>query len=299
MTGLDLLVIGDAMVDVTVKPSQGRRGGAYPSAILVSPGGLGNVAVAAAFSGARVGFVGKVGNDVLGQMYESDLRSNGILSFVRRCHLSTGICINFVHPGGERTMYTSRGANELLASRDVPDRLLRQTRMIFVSGFSMETANSATQIERICRRAKELGREVAVGGGAFNLIARRRERFCRLARDVADILILNEQEALTLTGKNAVAPALTALGGIVKFLVVTMGERGSALYRDGSSAHIPLSSPRRKAVDTTGAGDVFAGTLLAGLLAGEDPTESIRLAHLRAGQSVTHLGPRPPKVPQS
>lgn len=290
-------MIGDAMVDVTVKPPRSRTGGAYPSAILVSPGGLGNIAVAAALSGARVGFVSKVGNDVLGDMYESDLRSNGILSFVRRCGLptGTGICINFVHPSGERTMYTSRGANELLASQDVPDRLLRQTRMIFVSGFSMETANSATQIERICRRARASGSQVAVGGGAFNLIAGRRERFRRLASDNAGILILNEQEALALTGRNALKPALEALAAIVRFLVVTMGQRGSALYRDGSLTHIPSPSPRKKAVDTTGAGDVFAGTFLAGILRGKDPVESIRQAHLRAGLSVTHLGPRLPR----
>jgi len=292
---LDLLVIGDAMVDVTVKPPRNRPGGAYPSTILVSPGGLGNVAVAAALSGTRVGFVGKVGNDVVGDLYQSDLRSYGILSFVQRCDVPTGICINFVRPGGERTMYTSRGANELLASEDVPDRLLRQARMIFVSGFSMETANSATQIEGICSRAKDLGRQVAVGGGAYNLITRRRERFRRLAHDDAAILILNEQEALALTDRNAIAPALEALGDLVKFFVVTMGERGSALYQDGSLAQIPLPFPLRKAVDTTGAGDVFAGTLLAGILGGKAPIESIRLAHLRAGESVAHLGPRLPR----
>jgi len=297
VAGLDLLVVGDAMVDLTVKPPPSRKGGAYPSTIVVSPGGLGNVAAAAADCGARVGFAGRVGKDVLGEMYIRDLRSNGVRSFVRRSHLPTGICINFIHPGGERTMYTTRGANDLLVSRDVPDSLLRLTRMVFVSGFSMETAKSATEIEKVCNRAKARGSQVAVGGGAFNIITRRRERFRRMISSNADILVLNQKEALALSGKTAVRPALDALQALVGFLVVTLGRRGSILCRNGSVTRIPAPRSPGRAIDTTGAGDVFAGTLLAGLLLGKGAIESIRQAHIRAGKSVAHLGPRPPRWP--
>ncbi len=287
---LDLLVIGDAMIDITIKAPETQPGGAYPSEILVAPGGLANVAVSASLSGAKAGFLGMVGEDILGDFYESDLESQGIPSYLFRCGVPTGMCVNLVLPNGERTMYTTRGANDFLAAKDISEDVLCSCRMVYISGFSIENDRSAKEIEIIIRRAKLSERQVAIGGGAFNIIKRRRRRLSKLIARHADILILNQKEALSLTGMDELKPAIHCLKRIIDSFVVTMGRDGSIGFFQGSEIHAPAAPT--PVVDTTGAGDVFTGTFLAGILKGKTPAESMKLANQNAGESVSLLGPR-------
>jgi len=287
---LDILVVGDAMVDITVKPRGSEVGGANPSDILLKPGGLANVAVAASSEGAQTGFLGRVGNDIFGDFYEKDLSSRGVLGSLVRSRLPTGICVNFVGAGGERTMYTDLGANRLLASKDLDQKTLESTQIVFISGFSMECPETAREILEIARRSREAGRKVAVGGGASNLIRERPEVFSELVEDYCDYLILNESEATVMTDGGTLMTALDRIRGLCDFIVVTRGPDGSIAIVDGETSF--FESPRVKAVDTTGAGDVFAGVLLTGI-AGKIPLgKAMARAHLQASRSVTYFGPR-------
>ncbi len=297
MVNLDLLVIGDAMIDITIKAPETRPGGAYPSDISMFPGGLANVAVAAQALGARTGFLGRVGHDAFGDLYEADLALNGVHSHLIRCDLPTGVSVNLVAVGGERTMYTSLGANTLLESEDLTDELLGSCRMIFVSGFSMETAKSARETEAVCERTRACRRQIAVGGGAFNLISRRQPQFSRLVGNYADFLILNEEEALSLTMTHGLKAALAKLKDLVDFFVVTLGKAGSWAHFQGTLRR--FRAPKVEVKDTTGAGDVFTGALLAALLRGDQPEDAIKLAHQWASESVSFIGPRVKERSQS
>ncbi len=286
----DLLVIGDAMMDVTVKARAASLSGTCPSTILISPGGLGNVAVAAASCGAEAAFIGKVGYDAFGRIYESDLAARRIPALILGCRAPTGVCINLVCADGKRTMYTSRGANDFLMAEEIPEDLLASSKIVFLSGFSMETGRSARQMELLSKRAKECGRQLAVGGGAHNIIRMRRRRFCRLIRRYADILILNGDEAEALAGTSDKDEAFDLVRELADLVVVTLGPRGSIASRCGSVTRTPGMAGR--AVDTTGAGDAFTGAFLAGILQGLSLVETLRSSNERAARSVSHIGPR-------
>ena len=287
---IDLLVIGDAMVDITIRPTGIHPGGALPSQMAIAPGGLANVAVAARKAGVETGFLGRIGRDPFGDFYEQDLAKNEVVSYAKRSGLATGLCVNLISPGGERTMYTSRGANEMLTVQDLEDEILNTTRMIFVSGFAMETPASATVLEQICSMAKSMNKPIAIGGGAHNLIARRPRRFAQLVRDYADHLVLNEKEAAALTGHEEREMILRRLARMTDFFVMTQGSRGSHSYINGVHGENPC--PHVRPVDTTGSGDAFTGVLLAGILKGESPEEAIAAAHRVASLKARQLGPR-------
>ena len=286
---LDIMIIGDAMVDVTVRALESVPGGANPSEIMISPGGLANIAVVAKGEGAKTGFLGRIGNDPFGDYYEEDLTSNGIVSLLLRSHLPTGICVNFISADGERTMYTSLGANSLLTSADLDEDVLGSAEMIFVSGFSMETADTAAEIMKIARRSKTMGKRVAVGGGASNLILKRPESFRRLVAECADYLLMNEEEAVAITGDTP-ERALEELASDCDYVIVTGGSRGSMAMIEGEMLH--FKAPEVKPVDSTGAGDVFAGVVLAGIQGNRHRDEYIPRAHELASESVRNLGPR-------
>jgi sugar/nucleoside kinase (ribokinase family) len=287
---LAILFVGDAMVDVTVRTHESEPGGANPSDILISPGGLANIAVVARKEGTRTGLLGRVGRDPFGDFYEEDLISNGIESLLVRSDLPTGICINFVSPDSERTMYTSQGANSLLASTDLGDDVLKSTDMVFVSGFSMETAETAREITAIAQRGRRKGKKVAVGGGASNLISRRPDAFRRLVYEYADYLLLNEDEASALVGREWTVNGVKALEPLCDFVIVTRGSNGSTALVDGEIRD--FATPKIEAMDTTGAGDVFAGVVLAGMHRKTPWYEIIPRAHVLASESAGNIGPR-------
>jgi sugar/nucleoside kinase (ribokinase family) len=278
------------MIDVTLRPPSLGGGGAIPSRISISPGGLANVAIAARAMGVKTGFLGRVGRDAFGEAYMADLSAHGIDAHLIRSELPTGICVNFVTPDGERTMYTSQGANSLLTPEDLRDEDLSGTEMIFVSGFAMETESGANTIEEMCRRARKLAVKVAIGGGAHNLIALRLASFRRIVKAYSDILILNLDEAQALTGLGTEDEISGRLGRSVDLVVVTRGAEGSFGCLKGEAFRYP--APESTVVDTTGAGDIFAGTLLGLLLKRKPVKRAIPLAHRAASASVQTPGPR-------
>jgi len=286
----DLIVVGDAMVDVTVKAPEGKPGGAYSSEILVSPGGLANVAAAARLSGARTGFFGAIGRDCFGDLYETDLEGYGVKSFLSRCDAPTGLCVNLVSPLGERTMYTNRGANDCLSINQAPPGLWGDCGMVFLSAFSLESHRAGRTICKIARKAKASRTQIALGGGSFNLLQDHRLSFSKLAACYADQLILNRAEALAIADSVDLDSAVDVLKGLVDVLIITLGKGGSLGFFGGRAAKVPAIPA--EPLDTTGAGDVFAGAFLGSILKGEEPERSMRQAAQLASQSVSVLGPR-------
>ncbi len=285
----DLLVIGDAMIDISVKPPRHRVGGAWASDILVSPGGLGNVAVSASSCGAITGFAGAVGNDAFGERYRMNLESNNVRTHLKISSSGTGLCVNLVWPDGERTMYTRRGANDDFRAHDLTEDTLQEYKMIFLSGFSLETGRSSSQIMEVTRKAREIGIRIALSGGAYNIIEQEMARFRELAR-LSEILILNDKEAAAFTGECELSKEIELLGRTTDTAVITTGPRGCIASLDGNTRE--FLTQETPVVDSTGAGDTFAGTFLGHLLRGEQASEAIKRALDAASQSVGHLGPR-------
>lgn len=289
---VDVVVVGSANADLVVevdrRPGPGET--VLGSDTTVLPGGKGaNLAVAAARSGAATALLGAVGRDGYGELLRASLESAGVRTdLVRTADRPTGIAYITVTSDGENSIVVSPGANTAVTPDDVcaAGEVIRTARVLAAS---LEVP--LPTVAQAVRLAAEAGVRPVL-----NL-----SPVAELDTDVLaalDPLVVNEHEAGWLVGRSGeqvaadpepVAEQLLALGpGSV---VVTLGERG-ALVADRSGA-VLVPAPRVQPVDTTGAGDAFAGALAARLAAGEDLVAAARFAVRSAAISVTRQGAQP------
>ncbi|MEO6351294.1 MAG: ribokinase [Candidatus Limnocylindrales bacterium] len=282
------MVVGSVNIDLVVRlaklPAAGETvtGGNFAQ----HHGGKGaNQAVAAARVGAHVLFVGAVGNDEFGRAAVEELRREGIdtSGVATMDGVATGVALIVVGESGENQIAVSSGANALIGA-DAVDRTFKDhgggTGDVYLSNF--EVADDA--IVAGAQAAAERGMTVVINPAP----ARELPSGLIAARP---ILVPNEGEAQQLTGETdpyAAARILAARTGAP--VVVTLGEQGAIAVSGGDSERI--SAPLIEAVDTTGAGDAFAGALAAELSAGRALVEAVRFAVVAASLSVRVAGAR-------
>ncbi|AUI62636.1 ribokinase [Amycolatopsis sp. BJA-103] len=273
-----VLVIGSANADLVV-PVDRRPGGGETvlgGDTTLSPGGKGaNTAVAAARLGADVALLGAVGDDPYGELLKRSLAESGVnTASVRTSERPTGIAYITVTPDGENSILVSPGANSGLRPEDVD---LDGAEIVVLSlEIPLET------VEHAVAKAAEAGVRTLLNlSPAAELSAKTLQRL--------DVLLVNEHEAAFLLGGEADFPRLLDLGP--KAAVVTLGAKGAAVVTaDGVTE---VSSPKVEAVDTTGAGDAFAGALATALAKGEELADAARRAVKVAAITVTRQGAQP------
>jgi ribokinase len=266
-------VVGDAVLDVHVAPAQPLRpGGDVPATISLEPGGQGaNVAVRLARRGVAVRLVCGLGQDAAGRIVRDALVADDV-ELDDLGAPATGTVVALLDPRGERTMLSQR----------VPllDRLepvsLAAADWIVVSGYVL-LEDAAARVELGTGRTVVLGCSLADGVAAAWQAA--------AARLNPDLTVLNEDEAMALAGAMAPDDLSAALrerlGGLV---VVTSPDGATAMV---GSEPISVAAPRSEAaVDTTGAGDAFAATLLAELVGAPWPPDADRLRAALASASA-------------
>ncbi|GAB3704054.1 ribokinase [Amycolatopsis oliviviridis] len=273
-----VLVIGSANADLVV-PVDRRPGGGETvlgGDTILSPGGKGaNTAVAAARLGADVALLGAVGDDPYGDLLKRSLAESGVnTDSVRTSDRPTGIAYITVTPDGENSILVSPGANSALRPEDVD---LDGAEIVVLSlEIPLET------VERAVAKAVEKGVKTLLNlSPAAELSAKTLQGL--------DVLLVNEHEAAFLLGGEADFPKLLDLGP--KAAVVTLGAKGAAVVTADGVTKVP--SPKVEAVDTTGAGDAFAGALATALAKGEELADAARKAVKVAAITVTRQGAQP------
>ncbi|GHF10942.1 ribokinase [Amycolatopsis deserti] len=276
----DVLVVGSANADLVV-PAE-RRPGPGETVLggdtVVSPGGKGaNTAVAAARLGAGVALLGAVGEDPYGDLLLDSLRDAGVRTdLVRRVARPTGIAYITVTPDGENSILVSPGANTALEP-SVVDSALDGAKVVVAS---MEIPLAT--VERTVAAAAEKG--VCSLLNLSPVAAVSAETLAAL-----DVLLVNEHEAAWLLGDGVPPERLLDLGPSAA--VVTLGARGAlVLTGDGATE---VAAPKVTPVDTTGAGDGFAGALAAAIAEGKHLETAARRAAQVAAISVTRPGAQP------
>jgi ribokinase len=271
-----IVVFGSINVDVLVPvphlptPGETVLGGDH----VIAPGGKGgNQALAAARAGAAVTMIGAVGRDALAEIALSQLRRAGTyLSLVREVDRPTGCAIITVDPSGENQIAVASGANLLVASTQVPERLLDMKTVLLLQR-EVGTAENAAVIARANTRGARIVLSLAPAGPIEP---------ARL--DELDFLIANENEAARFSDD---LPGLARQ--LRQGLIVTRGAEGAvALLRDGSTISVPALSI--DPVDTTGAGDTFAGVFAAGLDRQLPVETALRRASAAAGLACLAVG---------
>ncbi|WP_432849011.1 ribokinase [Amycolatopsis sp. CA-161197] len=277
-----VLVVGSANADLVVPVDRRPAGGetVLGGDTVLSPGGKGaNTAVAAGRLGADVALLGAVGSDPYGALLRDSLAGAGVsTAFLRVVDRPTGIAYITVTPDGENSILVSPGANSALTPADITPEALAGAAVVVLS---LEVP--LPTVEHAVQRASDAGAKVLL-----NLSPAARLSPSTLA--AVDVLLVNEHEAAYLLGPADADPRkLLDLGP--RAAVVTLGAKGAAVVTPDGVTEVP--SPPVTAVDTTGAGDAFAGALAASLAEGTTLPDAARRAARVAALSVTRAGAQP------
>jgi sugar/nucleoside kinase (ribokinase family) len=293
---LEVLVVGDVMVDVIASMSVPlARNSDTPSKVVTSGGGSGaNVAAWLAALGVRTTFVGCVGDDALGRAGLVALSDSGIdvSRVVVDGSRPTGTCVVLVEPGGARSMLPDPGANDVLVPGDLIGSLFRPGRHLHLSGYTLLRDGSRDAGLVALTRALEVGMTVSVDPSSAALLdAVGAPTFLQWTQG-ASVLLPNVDEALALTRTSTVTQAAAELASSYAEVVVTLGEHG-ALWQSG---FITASAPAERGtevVDTTGAGDAFAAGFLASWLLHPEPETALASGNRLAARAIGKVGARP------
>jgi sugar/nucleoside kinase (ribokinase family) len=291
---LDVVVVGDVMVDVLAAMSGPlARGSDTRSRITTAGGGsAANVASWLAVQGIRTSYVGKVGDDALGRESVAGLTTRGVSAWVSTDpELTTGTCVVLVEPGGERSMLPDSGANTALTPDDLPHRLFRPGAHLHLSGYTLLNDRPRDAGLAALSLAQAADMTVSVDPSSVALVEEAGvARFLEWTRGV-DLLLANRDEALLLAGTRDVSSAASRLGDTYREVVVKLGRDG-ALWQQG---FIAASAPadRVDVADTTGAGDAFAAGFLASWLLHPEPETALAAGNRLAARAVATVGARP------
>lgn len=292
---LDVVVVGDVMVDVIATMSGPlARGSDTPSRVTTTGGGsAANVATWLAHQGAPTAYVGRVGDDALGRESVTALTDAGVHAWVSVDATSrTGTCVILVEPGGERSMLPDTGANATLLPADLPPTAFRPGGHLHLSGYTLLSTGSREAGLTALSLASAAGMTTSVDPSSAALLeAVGAARFLEWTRRV-DVLLANTDEARVLTGTASPYEAAGALGENYREVVVKLGPDG-ALWQQG---FITASAPAERGVevvDTTGAGDAFAAGFLAAWLMHPEPETALAAGNRLAARVVTQVGARP------
>ena len=289
-----VLVIGDVMLDVVVRPSAPIAPTSdTPSRVRVGRGGsAANVAVAlrAASPGSEVVFAGICGEDAAAQIVRSDLEGAGVLAQLTRVAGATGVVVSVVAQSGERSMMTDRGVNGRLLFEHVSSLLDESVSHVHISGYTVLDNDTRSLVSRLIAAATAVGASTSVDVCSVGPLREMGvEVFTRCAAG-STMLFANEEEALALSREDDVFAALEGLADQWREVVITRGANGAIARRDANAFEV--SARVIDVVDTTGAGDCATGTYLAHRLGGEDVATSLEHAMEAAAQVVRVLGSR-------
>ena len=254
-----------------------------------APGGANcNTMRAIALLGGRSGFIGKVGDDNLGEFYEEALLKAGVASYLIKTEGPSGACTVFISPDGERTMGTFLGPAPTISPDEITEDVLRGYDCIHIEGYLIVNEEL---VRETMKKAKRLGLKVALDLANYNIVNAYKGLLEEVIPQYVDILFANASEAEAFTGLPA-QEAVKALEKQVHVALVTLGKDGSLIGSEGKFYHVDAEGG--KPVDTTGAGDNFAAGFLYGQSVGASLVQSAQIGSMLSGYVIDVVGPQVP-----
>ncbi len=234
--------------------------------------------------GAPAGYIGKIGRDEMGDFFRREMERFHVTPHLIGSDVDTGIATTFISQDAERTFATYLGAAAMMTPDELDPKVFDQYDCIHVEGYLIFNHDL---ILKVCQIAKEKGLKISMDMASYNIIEANRDFVKMLLSDYVDIIFANEEEAKAFTGKEGVE-ALDVLAEYCPVAIVKVGKEGSFIKMNGEVTQVGVIPVN--AVDTTGAGDIYAAGFLYGLMNDYTPTKAGELAAYLAGRVIERVG---------
>ena len=256
-------------------------------------GSAANSIIALAQLGGNAHFDCRVANDITGQFFTDDLSQSGVHSKLDMKQTSLGVtgkCLVFVTPDADRTMNTFLGASAELDIRDIDHSAIAHSKFAYIEGYLVTAENSREAAIKVRHIAEDCQIKTALTLSDPNMVLYFRDGLQEMIGDGVDLLFANEDEANELAQSKDLNETITMLKKVSRTFAMTRGKQGAIVF-DGENL-LEIRSHPVTAVDTLGAGDMFAGTFMYALTQGMSFQQAGDLASLTSSRIVTQYGPR-------
>ena len=255
----------------------------------ISGGSVANSIVGLSHLGNKVGFIGKVSKDELGQKYEEGLKKEKVKYLYKKKEekIPTGSCLILITPDAERTMCTFLGTAGKIDDKDVKEEDVKNAEIIFLEGYLWDEGDPKKAFDKAIANSKR----VAMSLSDLFCVERHKKHFLELVRNKLDIVFANEKEILSLIDSKKFSEAISFSKEIKKNIVITRGEKGAISINADEVEEISAQS-NLKIKDLTGAGDLFAAGYLHGVINNFKMKDSLNKGTELSAQIIQKIGAR-------
>ncbi len=253
-------------------------------------GSAANTIVGIADFGGKAAYAGKVSSDEIGTFFLEDMRRLGVQIEVAPGTGDSGTCVILITPDAQRTMLTHLGVSSTLGPDDINEEEIKQATYVYVEGYLFGGPDNKAAALKAIELAKKNNVKVAFTVSDPFLITHHRDEFIELIEGPVDLLFCNLEEARALTTMTDPIECAREIHRHAENVALTLGPDGSILMHEGQA--IPIESAEVEAIDTTGAGDMYAAGVLYGITNGLTWKQAGHLASQAAGRIVSQLGAR-------
>ena len=255
----------------------------------VSGGSVANSIVGLSQLGNKVGFIGKVNDDDLGNKYEEGLKKENVEYFYSKKKeiIPTGTCLILITPDSERTMVTFLGTAGKINENDIDTNAVKNSEILFLEGYLWDEGEPKKAFEKAINNSNK----VAMSLSDLFCVERHKPHFLDLVKNKLDITFANEQEIMSLIDVKKFEDVIDFAKKIERLLVITRGDKGAvAIYNN----EVTECSARKNLniKDLTGAGDLFAGGFLHGYINNKSMKENLEAGTDMSSKVIQIIGAR-------
>lgn len=260
---------------------------------MASGGSAANSIIAVSQFGGKAYYSCKVANDDGGAFYLKDMKEAGVDTYYNDHNRPPGItgkCLVMVTDDAERTMNTFLGITATLSEHEVNEDAIKDSHYVYIEGYLVASPSGKEACIKTRKLARQHGAHVALTFSDPSMVTYFKDGLKEIIGDGVDLLFCNEQEAMEFTEAKTVDQAREQLKSFAKRFVITQGKNGALIF-DGDT-FIDIEPYPTNAVDTNGAGDMYAGAFLYGITHGHSYAQAGKIASLASSKVVTQYGPR-------
>tara|TARA_E500000178_G_scaffold20993_1_gene19601 strand:+ start:97 stop:1029 length:933 start_codon:yes stop_codon:yes gene_type:complete len=255
----------------------------------ISGGSVANSIVGLSQLGNKVGFIGKVSDDDLGNKYEEGLKKENVEYFYskKKEAIPTGTCLILITPDSERTMVTFLGIAGKINENDIDPNAIKNSEILFLEGYLWDEGEPKKAFEKAINNSNK----VAMSLSDLFCVQRHKPHFLNLVKNKLDITFANEQEIMSLIDVKKFEDVIDFAKKVERLIVITRGDKG-AIAINKSEVEECFAKKNIKIKDLTGAGDLFAGGFLHGLINNKPIKESLQNGTDMSSKVIQIIGAR-------